>query len=82
VLQRAGLVLRENDDLSCPLSKPFEQPLNPFSLAPRPIVPVRSGATERLRDTLRVRIGRTTDFLKDPSREGGVTAPTRRFSIV
>jgi hypothetical protein len=30
VLQRAGLVLCENDDLSCPLSKAFEQTLKSF----------------------------------------------------
>src|SRR4029078_4345157 len=30
VLQRSGLVLCENDDLSCPLSEPFEQTLESF----------------------------------------------------
>jgi hypothetical protein len=30
VLQRSGLVLCENDDLSCPLCKAFEQTLESF----------------------------------------------------
>jgi hypothetical protein len=46
VLQRACFVLRENDDLACPLGKAFEQTKNPLCPIPEPIVADCSGGTE------------------------------------
>jgi hypothetical protein len=36
VLERTGLVLGEDDNLSCSFSEAFEQPSRPFRLLPSP----------------------------------------------